>query len=296
MTHVAILMGGWSPERTVSLTSGAQCQAALERLGYQVTAVDVGRDIASVLSHIKPDICFNALHGVGGEDGVIQGVLETLEIPYTHSGVMASALAMDKQRCKMMLAHMGVPVVEDKVFRGDAYDRHPFDTAYVLKPVHQGSSVGIYIVSDPTGPLAQIEPTEDLLMAELYVPGRELTCGVMGDITFDVMEITTSRGFYDYAAKYEPQGSQHHVPADIPAAAREQIQDYSRRAHAAMGCRGVSRTDFRFDAEGLGIIALEINTQPGMTPVSLIPEMAAAQGMGFDDIVKWLVEDASCQR
>ncbi len=296
MTHVALLMGGWSPECEVSLTSGAQCQAALERLGYHVSAIDVDRNIADVLARLKPDVCFNALHGVGGEDGVIQGVLETLQIPYTHSGVMASALAMDKQRCKQILAHAGIPVAPDCVFACDAYHDHPFDQPYVLKPVHQGSSVGIYMVSDPTGPLAQMEPTNDLIMAEIYVPGRELTCGVMGDVVFDVMEITTARVFYDYAAKYEPQGSQHHVPADIPASIKADIQDYTRRAHNVIGCRGVTRTDFRFDEAGVGIVALEINTQPGMTPVSLVPEMAAAQGIDFDDIVKWLVEDASCHR
>ncbi len=294
--HIAVLMGGWSAEREVSLVSGAQCQAALERLGYRVSPLDVGRDIASVLSRLSPDLCFNALHGVGGEDGVIQGVLETLQIPYTHSGVLASALAMDKQRSKIMFAQANIPVAEDRVFLASAYREHPFDRPYVLKPVCEGSSVGIYMVSDPQGPLAPIDPTDIMMMAEVYVAGRELTCGVMGDTVFDVLEITTQRQFYDYAAKYEPQGSEHHVPAAISGSVKEQIQEYARAAHEVIGCRGVTRTDFRFDEAGVGLVALEINTQPGMTPVSLIPEMAAAQGIGFHEIVQWLVEDASCQK
>ena len=299
--HVAVLMGGWSAEREVSLMSGAQCSAALTRLGYQVTDLDVGRDLGSVLSKLKPDVCFNALHGLGGEDGEVQGLLEILQIPYTHSGVTASALAMDKRLTKKILAHAGVPVAIDVDLPPHGLSEHPFQVPYVVKPIRQGSSVGIVMVEDVSRPLPDALTVkgwvfEQDMMAEVFVPGRELTCAIMGKHDFEIIEITTERNFYDYTAKYNPGGSLHEIPARIPDALKGQIQDYARKAHEVLGCRGVTRTDFRFDEEHEGLVVLEINTQPGMTPLSLVPEMAQASGMTFDDLINWLMEDASCQR
>ena len=299
--HVAVLMGGWSAEREVSLMSGAQCSAALTRLGYQVTDLDVGRDLGSVLSELKPDVCFNALHGLGGEDGEVQGLLEILQIPYTHSGVTASALAMDKRLTKKILAHAGVPVAIDVDLPPHGLSEHPFQVPYVVKPIRQGSSVGIVMVEDVSRPLPDALTVkgwafEQDMMAEVFVPGRELTCAIMGTHDFEIIEITTERNFYDYTAKYNPGGSLHEIPARIPDALKGQIQDYARQAHEVLGCRGVTRTDFRFDEEHEGLVVLEINTQPGMTPLSLVPEMAQASGMTFDDLINWLMEDASCQR
>ena len=299
--HIAVLMGGWSAERDVSLVSGAQCSAALSRLGFRVTDIDVGRDLPVVLANLKPDICFNALHGLGGEDGEIQGLLEVLRIPYTHSGVTASALAMDKRLTKKLLAHEGLPVAGDVDLPNTGLSAHPFNVAYVVKPIRQGSSVGIELVEDPSKPLPRSLTGDgwafsQAMMAEVFIPGRELTCAVMGDQVFDVLEITTDHQFYDYAAKYDAGGSQHEVPAQITNSLKSQVQSFALRAHNALGCRGVTRTDFRFDEHNSGLVVLEINTQPGMTPLSLVPEMAQASGMGFDDLVNWLVEDASCQR
>jgi D-alanine-D-alanine ligase len=299
--HVAVLMGGWSAEREVSLMSGAQCSAALTRLGYQVTDLDVGRDLGSVLSKLKPDVCFNALHGLGGEDGEVQGLLEILQIPYTHSGVTASALAMDKRLTKKILAHAGVPVAIDVDLPPHGLSEHPFQVPYVVKPIRQGSSVSIVMVEDVSRPLPDALTVEGWafeqdMMAEVFVPGRELTCAIMGKHDFEIIEITTERNFYDYTAKYNPGGSLHEIPARIPDALKGQIQDYARKAHELLGCRGVTRTDFRFDEEHEGLVVLEINTQPGMTPLSLVPEMAQASGMTFDDLINWLMEDASCQR
>ena len=299
--HVAVLMGGWSAEREVSLMSGAQCSAALTRLGYQVTDLDVGRDLGSVLSKLKPDVCFNALHGLGGEDGEVQGLLEILQIPYTHSGVTASALAMDKRLTKKILAHAGVPVAIDVDLPPHGLSEHPFQVPYVVKPIRQGSSVGIVMVEDVSRPLPDALTVkgwafEQDMMAEVFVPGRELTCAIMGTHDFEIIEITTERNFYDYTAKYNPGGSLHEIPARIPDALKGQIQDYARQAHEVLGCRGVTRTDFRFDEEHEGLVVLEINTQPGMTPLSLVPEMAQASGMTFDDLINWLMEDASCRR
>lgn len=303
--HIALLLGGWSPEREISLVSGRECAKALRRLGHQVTEIDVGRDLAQRLSETKPDLCFNALHGVGGEDGEVQGVLELMQIPYTHSGVGASAIAMDKMRSKILFADAGIPVTSDLLLTRESAasdpNQHPMDCPYVIKPVNQGSSVGITIIHDLSAERpACLNPDQwdfgEAVMIETYIPGRELTCGVMGKNIFEVLEITTKSPFYDYHAKYDPGGSAHQVPATIPDDVKRAIQEYSAVAHSVIGCRGVTRTDFRYDADGIGIIALEINTQPGMTPVSLIPEMAAATGMGFEQLVQWLVEDASCQR
>jgi len=305
--HVAVLMGGWSPERKVSLDSGKACAQALEDAGYSVTPVDVGRDIADVLSQLKPDVAFNALHGVWGEDGCVQGILETLEIPYSHSGVLASALAMDKKKSKLLFKAKGIPVADSRVVsRVEAAAAHVMETPYVIKPVNQGSSVGVYIV--PRGanrpPQALQSKDWDLgeeLMVERYIAGRELTCGIMGDVALGVIDIVNRDGleFYDYEAKYSLGGSEHILPAQLPEEIYRRIQTCSLAAHKVLECRGVTRADFRYDdtVGGSGeLILLEINTQPGMTQTSLVPEMAAHAGHGFSEFVSWMVEDATCNR
>ena len=299
--HIAVLMGGWSPEREVSLVSGAQCAEALRALGYRVSEVDVTRALDTQLAEVKPDICFNALHGVGGEDGEVQGLLEVLQIPYTHSGVRASALAMDKFLSKQIFVAAGLPMADSVLVEKGSVSDHPLPPPYVVKPVNQGSSVGIEIVTDGANDVPScLSETgwafDGMAMVEAYVKGRELTCAVMGDAVFDVMEIVPSNGWYDYRAKYEEGGSRHDVPADIPAALADEIKAISLAAHNLVGCRGVTRSDFRYDAEESRLVLLEINTQPGMTPVSLVPEMAAYRGISFTDLVQWIVEDASCQR
>ena len=309
--HIAVLMGGWSPEREVSLVSGAKCAAALNELGYLVSEVDVTRDLDKQLAALKPDICFNALHGVGGEDGEVQGLLEVLQIPYTHSGVRASALAMDKHLSKQIFASIGLPIADSVLVEKGTVNDHPMAPPYVVKPVNQGSSVGIEIVVDGSNAVPDSlsdagwafdhaahsgMASSGTAMVEAYVAGRELTCAVLGSEALDVMEIVPSNGWYDYRAKYEEGGSRHDIPADIPAALAEDIQAISLQAHMALGCRGVTRSDFRFDEAREQLVLLEINTQPGMTPVSLVPEMAAYRGMNFNQLVQWIVEDASCQR
>ena len=305
--HVAVLMGGLSAEREVSLNSGAACAEALEGEGYRVTKIDVGRDVAARLAEVAPDVCFNALHGRWGEDGCIQGLLETLNIPYTHSGVLASALAMHKERAKAALREAGVSVAESRVVsREEAAKGHVIPTPYVIKPPAEGSSVGVYIVRED-----QEHPPEDLnspdwalgeeIMIERYLPGRELTCAVMGDEALGVIEIRPAEGiaFYDYDAKYAPGGSIHVLPAPLKPNIYQLVQKLSVAAHRALGCRGVSRSDFRFDdrPDGTGeLICLEINTQPGMTSTSLVPELAAYGGRSFGELVRWIVEDASCNR
>ena len=305
--HVAVLMGGLSAEREVSLNSGAACAEALEGEGYRVTKIDVGRDVAARLAEVAPDVCFNALHGRWGEDGCIQGLLETLNIPYTHSGVLASALAMHKERAKAVLREAGVSVAESRVVsREEAAKGHVIPTPYVIKPPAEGSSVGVYIVRED-----QEHPPEDLnspdwalgeeIMIERYIPGRELTCAVMGDEALGVIEIRPAEGiaFYDYDAKYAPGGSIHVLPAPLKPNIYQLVQKLSVAAHRALGCRGVSRSDFRFDdrPDGTGeLICLEINTQPGMTSTSLVPELAAYGGRSFGELVRWIVEDASCNR
>ncbi|HUG61728.1 MAG TPA: D-alanine--D-alanine ligase [Methylomirabilota bacterium] len=304
--HVAVLMGGWSSERPVSLNSGKACANALESRGYRVTRIDVDRTIAAVLDDLRPDVCFNALHGPYGEDGKVQGILEILDIPYTHSGVLASALAMNKPKAKHVLRAAGVPVAEHRlVSRFEVAERHVLPPPYVVKPPAEGSSFGVVIVpeSAPHPPQSLASDTwshGDEVMVEAYVPGRELTCGVMGDRALGVIEVVpVGEGFYDYDAKYRPGGSRHLLPAPLKPIIYQNVQKLSLEAHQALGCRGVSRADFRFNDRGDGtgdLVCLEVNTQPGMTATSLVPEMAADEGIDFGDLVSWMVEDASCRR
>jgi D-alanine-D-alanine ligase len=299
--HVAVLMGGWSPEREVSLVSGAQCAKALVELGYRVSQVDVDRNLDAQLKTLKPDVCFNALHGVGGEDGEVQGLLEVLQIPYTHSGVRASSLAMDKHLSKQIFAQHGLPIAESLLVENTDLKDHPMAPPYVVKPVNQGSSVGVEIVIDADAALPACLTRaawgfEGMAMVERYIAGRELTCAVLKGAPTQVMEIVPSNGFYDYRAKYEPGGSLHDLPANIAAELSQRIQEISLSAHMVLGCRGVTRSDFRYDPETDELVLLEVNTQPGMTPVSLVPEMASANGVSFAALVEWILEDASCQR
>jgi D-alanine-D-alanine ligase len=305
--HVCVLMGGWSSEREVSLRSGEACAQALETEGYKVTRLDVGRDVGARLAAVRPHVCLNAMHGRFGEDGCIQGLLEVMGLPYTHSGVLASALAMHKERAKAVLRAAGVPVAESLVVtRAEAAKAHAMPPPYVIKPVTEGSSVGVFIVRED-----QAHPPQELyaadwsfgeeLMVERYIPGRELTCAVMGDEALDVIEILPAEGlaFYDYTSKYAPGGSKHVLPAPLSPNVYQLVQKLSLAAHRALGCRGVSRSDFRCDdrPDGSGeVICLEVNTQPGMTGTSLVPELASYRGRSFCELVRWMVEDASCDR
>ncbi|MEM9168905.1 MAG: D-alanine--D-alanine ligase [Pseudomonadota bacterium] len=303
-SRVAVLKGGWSPERDVSLVSGAEAAKALRDVGYDVVEIDAGRDVAAVLAQAAPDVVFNALHGQWGEDGCVQGLLEVAGLPYTHSGVLASSLAMDKQRAKAVFEEAGIAspagviVSRDEAARGDVMAR-----PYVVKPNNQGSSVGVYIfregdnrpadvLADPTAPLG-----EDVLV-ERFIAGRELTVAVMGDRPLGVTEIIPKTDFYDYEAKYAVGGSDHVVPADIPADVAERALALALKAHDALGCRGLSRADFRYDptTDGDGLFCLEVNTQPGLTPTSLAPEQAAHCGISFAELCRWITEDASCLR
>ena len=296
--HVAVLMGGLSAEREVSLVSGRECADALERLGARVSRVDAGRDLAQVLTALKPDVCFNALHGAWGEDGCVQGVLETLGLPYTHCGVLPSALAMDKAKAKAVLASAGVVVPGGGLFnRYTAARDHVMPPPYVVKPNAEGSSVGVFLVFEganaPPQELASPSWTfgEDV-MIEPYIAGRELAVGVMDGKAMTVTDIIPRTGFYDYEAKYAEGGSVHVVPAEIAPHAFEKALRMSELAHAALGCRGVTRADLRYDDVNDILVLLEVNTQPGMTPTSLIPEQAALQGVDFDRLVLWITEDA----
>lgn len=304
-THVAVLMGGWSSERPVSLNSGNACADALEAGGFRVSRIDVARDVAEVLTRLRPDVAFNALHGPFGEDGCIQGTLEVLGIPYTHSGVLASALAMNKPRAIDVMGAASVPVAESVlVHRLEAAKAHAIEPPYVIKPPNEGSSFGVLIVKeDALNPPQQLYaddwPYGDVVMAERFVAGRELTCAVLGDRPLDIIEVVTDHRFYNYEAKYEKGGSKHVLPAKLSPFVYQNIQMLALRAHQALGCRGVSRADFRYDDRpgGTGaLVCLEVNTQPGMTATSLVPEMAAYAGMDFPTLVRWMVEDASCGR
>ena len=303
--HVAVLMGGWSAEREVSLRSGKACAEALEKQGYRVTKIDVGRDIATVLQTLKPDVALNVLHGRPGEDGTLQGILEIVGVPYSHSGVLASAMAMQKDLAKIIFRAAGVPTPGGLVIsRAIAAREHVLERPYVLKPINEGSSVGVFIVT-----LAHEYPPQELtredwefgemVLAEPFIPGKELTCAVMGDEALGVIEIVPTARFYDYEAKYAPGGSTHLLPAPISPFVYQEVRRLALAAHQALGCRGVSRADFRWDdtVEGTGgLVCLEVNTQPGMTETSLVPELAAHAGTPFAELVRWMVEDASLNR
>jgi len=300
--HVAVLMGGWSAEREVSLRSGKACADALETQGYTVTRVDVERDVAEVLARLSPDIAFNVLHGHPGEDGTIQGILEIQRIPYSHSGVLASALAMNKVMAKHALTAAGVPVPDGRVVnRAEAAKAHVLPRPYVLKPIAEGSSVGVFIVTEEHAhPPQELTRSDwkfgEQLLAERFIPGLELTCAVLGDKPLGVIEIEAATRFYDYEAKYAPGGSRHILPARIDAGVYERVQTMTLAAHRALGCRGVTRSDFRYDPRADELVCLEVNTQPGMTETSLVPELAAHAGLSFGDLVRWMAEDASLDR
>jgi len=303
--HVAVLMGGWSAEREISLRSGKACAEALARLGYRVTRIDVGRDIASVLTTVRPDAAFNVLHGRPGEDGTLQGILEILAISYTHSGVLASALAMQKDVAKELFRAADVPVPDGIVAsRFEAAKNHLLPPPYVVKPIAEGSSVGVFIVTEdrshPPQELTRHDwPYGERLLCERYIAGKELTCAVLGDNALGVIEIVPAVKFYDYEAKYAPGGSKHLLPAPLKPNVYQEVRRLALLAHQALGCRGVSRADFRYDdrTDGTqGLVCLEVNTQPGMTETSLVPELAAHSGMTFEELVRWMVEDASLDR
>ncbi len=302
--HVAVLMGGWSAEREVSLNSGAPCAKALEHAGFTVTAIDVQRDMGKLMKALDPapDVVFNALHGRFGEDGCIQGLLDILGIPYTHSGVLASALAMDKVMAKRLFETVGIRCAQgviaarEDVLAGDVMAR-----PYVIKPVNEGSSVGVLIVQpeDNKPPFeGRSWPYGDRVLVERYVAGRELTVGVIGERALAVTEVQPKQGFYDYDAKYdEEKAALHVIPAPVPKAIYDEAMRLAALAHETLGCRGCSRADFRYDeAEGgpEAITILEVNTQPGMTPMSLVPEQAGHIGMSFEDLVVWMVDHAEC--
>ncbi len=293
------MMGGLSVEREVSLSSGRECAAALREAGFQAIEIDARADLPARLADMAPDIALNALHGRWGEDGCVQGILEWMRIPYTHSGVLASALAMDKARSKEVFAAAGLPVVDSVVVpAAQAQAAHVMPPPYVIKPNNEGSSVGIYIVPEGADVPPVLGPEmPERVMVEAFVPGRELTVTVMGERALAVTDIVTE-GWYDYAAKYSPGGSRHVVPAELPQEVTDACLDIALRAHAALGCRGMSRADLRWDEQrGLaGLVLLEVNTQPGMTPTSLSPEQAAHCGIGFAELCRWMVEDASCDR
>lgn len=306
MKHVAVLMGGWSAEREISLRSGKACADALERLGlYRVSPLDVDRDVAASLRALKPDVALNLLHGRPGEDGTLQGMLEVLGIPYSHSGVLASALAMQKDKAKVVLKAAQVPVPGGVMAtRKQAAERHLIPPPYVIKPVAEGSSVGVYMVrEDHKHPPQELTRPDwafgEQVLVEPYIAGKELTCAVMGDQALGVIEIVPTVKFYDYEAKYAPGGSKHLLPAPIASDVYREVQRLALAAHRALGCRGVTRSDFRYNdsLDGTkGLFCLEVNTQPGMTETSLVPELAAHAGMSFADLVRWMVEDASLER
>lgn len=295
---IAVLMGGWSSEREISLISGRAVTDALVAQNKNVHAIDVGRDIVEVLRDLKPDVAFNALHGPWGEDGRIQSVLELLDIPYTHSGVLASAVAMDKHKTKSILIQAGIPVPDGRlVNRHEAKNGHLAATPYVVKPVAEGSSFGVFIIQNDDQKLPEILWSDDWtfgddVLVETFIPGKELSCAVMGDRALAVTEIIPNTEFYDFNAKYADQGSTHVVPADIPDKIQNDIMRYSVAAHQALGCDGLTRSDFRYDLVNDKLVLLETNTQPGMTPASLAPEQAEYCGIDFQALVRWMTENA----
>ncbi|MEW5704697.1 MAG: D-alanine--D-alanine ligase [Pseudomonadota bacterium] len=301
--RVAVLMGGWSAEREVSLVSGRAVAKALAESGHSVTVLDVTRDIKTLLADLnpKPDAVFNALHGRFGEDGCVQGLLEILGIPYTHSGVLASAAAMDKPTARRLFAAAGIPHPEGMVCSRQAIENaHPMAPPYVLKPVNEGSSVGVRLVLEKEGApgCGGAWPYGERILVERYIPGREICVAVMGEIAIGAIEIRPQEGFYDYAAKYTDGKATHLMPAPIVPKAYQEALRLGLEAHRALGCRGVTRTDLRYDdsqGEPGKFYVLEVNTQPGMTPLSLVPELAAHAGISFPELVAWMVENARCE-
>ncbi|NBC21670.1 MAG: D-alanine--D-alanine ligase [Alphaproteobacteria bacterium] len=302
MKRVAVIYGGWSSEREISISSGTQMARAARAGGHDVVEIDATRELARQLEEAAPEIVLNGLHGPWGEDGCVQGLLEVMGLAYTHSGVLASAVAMDKRKSKAVYAQNGIDIAEDVACtRAEAAARHLLEPPYVIKPIAEGSSFGVVIVREQGGgPPQQVLNADwaygDRLMAEKFIPGRELSVGVMGERPLAVTEITTLREFYDFDAKYAAGGSRHALPADLPARVSEAAMAASLKAHQALGCRGVSRSDFRYDADEDRLVILETNTQPGMTPTSLVPEQAAFLGISFEELVAWMIEDASCDR
>lgn len=300
--RVAVIMGGWSSERPVSLSSGKGMAEAARKSGFDVIEIDATRELAQQLAAVKPDVALNALHGPWGEDGCVQGVLEIMGIPYTHSGVLASALAMDKDKSRAVYAQHGLDIAEGGMFDVAELARdHIYEPPYVIKPVAEGSSFGVFIVRKGAN-----RPPKELTdgtwkfgkraLVEKFIEGRELTVGVMGERPMAVTEITTLREYYDYDAKYQVGGSRHVVPADLPSEVTKAALEAALKAHRALGCRGVSRSDFRYDDKAGRLVILETNTQPGMTPTSLVPEQAAHLGIDYPSLVRWMIEDASCPR
>ncbi|WP_417618983.1 D-alanine--D-alanine ligase [Parasphingorhabdus sp.] len=300
--HVAVLMGGWSAEREVSLSSGKGIADALEKNGHKVSRVDMDRNVAMVLDGIRPDVVFNALHGVPGEDGSVQGMLDLMQIPYTHSGLATSVIAIDKELTKQQLVPAGIPMPKGRIVSSASlYEADPLPRPYVLKPVNEGSSVGVAIVTDDSNygnPISRdaVGPWQefDSLLAEPFIRGRELTTAVLGDKALCVTELKTAQGFYDYDAKYTEGLTEHVCPAEIPAEIEKLCLDYALRAHQILGCKGTSRTDFRWDDEQgpAGLFVLETNTQPGMTPLSLVPEQARHMGISYEQLVEIIVREA----
>ena len=297
--RVTVIKGGPSAEREVSLASAAEVSKALRAQGYNVTDVDAGPDLVAELCKSKPDVVYNSLHGRWGEDGCVQGLLEWQQIPYTHSGVFASALAMDKEKSKDVFRAAGLPVMDSRLVpKKDVMTAHPMQPPYVVKPFNEGSSVGVYLVEEASEGTAKLsDDMPDLVMVEAFAPGRELTTTVMGGRALGVTDIITE-GWYDYDAKYKAGGSRHVLPANVPSEITKACLDYAVLAHNALGCRGLTRTDFRWDeSKGIkGLIILEVNTQPGLTSTSLAPEQAEYAGISFGALVSWITEDASCQR
>ncbi len=300
--HVVVLMGGWSAEREVSLMSGSGVADALEKNGHKVSRIDMDRNLAMVLDAVKPDVVFNALHGCPGEDGTVQGMLDLMQIPYTHSGLVTSVIAIDKELTKQQLMPAGIPMPEGKMVKSaEIFKADPLPRPYVLKPVNEGSSVGVAIVTDQgnygnpigrdvSGPWQEF----DELLAEPFIKGRELTTAVVGGKALCVTELRTKAGFYDYDAKYTEGLTEHICPAEIPADIEKLCLDYALRAHQVLGCKGTSRTDYRWDDElgADGLFVLETNTQPGMTPLSLVPEQAKQMGISYEELVEMIVREA----
>lgn len=296
--HVAVLLGGLSSEREVSLNTGAAVVSALCELGYQVTEIDANHNLAAALVETRPDVVFNALHGTYGEDGCVQGLLETMQIPYTHSGVLASAVGMDKQLAKTVFRQAGIPIAEGRVLNGSTiieFGEDPLPRPFVIKPVADGSSVGVHIVLKDDKRNVQdleLEPERDYLI-EAYIPGRELTVTVLDGKALGIIEIRPKDGFYNYRNKYTKGNTDYIIPAEIPKTLANQLMAWAEQAHHVLGCRGVTRSDFRYDEENEQCIILEINTHPGMTATSLVPKIAAHAGISFTDLINQLVTSAT---